>query len=153
MPRRLVCLITVLLWLSGVVAANADAGQTDLQVNVDWANFLARHDLVWDSMGHGYLDSPFVGNGLLGAMVAQEGDDCLKLSVGRTDVTEHISHLNVVSYIGKSRLPIGAFHWRLPGAISGARMRLDLYQAEVRGHVVTDLGAIPFRLFTRPNTP
>jgi len=133
--------------------AQHHAGEKDLQVNVDWASFLARNDLVWDSMSTGYLDSPFVGNGLLGAMLAQEGNDCLKLSVGRTDVTEHVSGPGIAHYIGKSRLPIGAFRLKLPGAVSGAKMRLDLHQAETRGHVVTDRGKIPFRLLTHAEQP
>jgi len=136
-----------------VLPSTGVAAETGLQVNVDWASFLARHDLVWDSMSRGYLDSPFVGNGLLGAMLAQQGDDSLKLSVGRTDVTEHVTGPHVAHYIGKSRLPIGAFELTLPGPISGAKMRLVLYQAETRGHVATDRGDIPFLLFTHAVEP
>ena len=32
-------------------------------------------------------------------------------------------------------------------------MRLDLYRAETRGHVVTDHAEIPFRLFTHAEQP
>jgi len=137
--------------ITAIVRRHVD--ETDLQVKVDWASFLARRDLVWDSMPTGYLDSPFVGNGFLGAMLAREGDDCLKLSVGRTDVTEHVSRPGIAHYIGKSRLPIGAFQLKLPGPISGGRMRQDLYRAETRGHVMTDRGKILFRLFAHAEQP
>ena len=36
---------------------------------IDWASFLSRHDLVWDRMPDDYFNAPFLGNGLLGAML------------------------------------------------------------------------------------
>jgi len=146
-------LVTALLCLATALPAIGVAGEPEVRVDVDWKTFLARHDLVWDSMSRDYLDSPFVGNGLLGAMLAQEGPDSLKLNVGRTDVTEHVSGPGVAHYIGKARLPIGAFQLKLPGRISGGKMRLDLYQAETRGRVATDRGEVAFRLFTHAEQP
>jgi hypothetical protein len=76
---------------SGSRAATEPAERHPLvQDQVDWAAFLARHDLVWDRPGKNYFEAPLVGNGLVGAMIWQDSDNTLRLSVGRTDVTDHL---------------------------------------------------------------
>jgi len=43
---------------------------------VTWDAFLARHDLVWDTVPTPWGESPFLGNGNLAVSVrAQPGDD------------------------------------------------------------------------------
>lgn len=134
--------------------ADAVAGETGLRVNVDWASFLARHDLVWNAAPTAYSDAPFVGNGILGAMLYQEGTDSLRLDIGRTDVAEHAPEDGSSSVVArKGRLPIGRFVLKVPGGISKWKARLVLHQAETMGHVVTDHGQISFRLFTHATEP
>ena len=70
-------------------AAEAAERHSLVQDQVNWAAFLARHDLVWNRPGKNYFEAPFVGNGLVGAMIWQDSDHTLRLSVGRTDVTDH----------------------------------------------------------------
>lgn len=65
---RAALLMTGLVLTAATTARPAeDSGLVDNQV--DWAAFLARHDLVWDRPGKNYFEAPFVGNGLLGAMI------------------------------------------------------------------------------------
>lgn len=67
--RRILFLVAVLIVLSAMAGRRAAAGETDLQIKVDWKTFLARHDLVWKAAPTDYSDAPFVGNGLLSAML------------------------------------------------------------------------------------
>lgn len=46
-----------------------------IKKDIDWRLFLSRHDLVWEKIPYDYFNAPFLGNGLLGAMLyAPEGE-------------------------------------------------------------------------------
>jgi hypothetical protein len=105
---------------------------------VDWKSFLTRHDMVWDRLPERFENAAFTGNGHLGSMLfTSDGGQSLKWQMGRSDVT-----------FGTSRIPIGDLVLQPQGKISSGEMRLDLWNAEVRGHIVTDKGEIEFRTFT-----
>ena len=104
----------------------------------DWKTFLARHDMVWDQLPDRFESAAYTGNGKLGAMVftADKGR-AIRWQMGRTDVN-----------FNRYRLPIGDLVLKPRGEIRGGEMRLDLWNAEVRGKITTDKGAIEFRTFT-----
>lgn len=104
----------------------------------DWRSFLARHDMVWDRLPDRFESAAFTGNGQLGYMVftADKGQS-LKWQMGRSDVT-----------FSTSRIPIGDLVLKPQGRIISGAMRLDLWNAELRGHIKTDKGEIEFRTFT-----
>jgi len=105
---------------------------------IDWKSFLSRHDMVWERLPDRFENAAFTGNGLLGAMVfiGSKGQT-LKWQMGRSDVA-----------FLTSRIPIGDLVLTPRGKILGGEMRLDLWNAEVRGHIKTDQGEIDFRTFT-----
>ena len=73
--------------LRGAVLA---AGTTSLvEDRVDWAAFLGRHDLLWETLPAQFDHGAFLGNGLLGAMLYRDGPKRLRWEMGRADVTEH----------------------------------------------------------------
>jgi len=104
---------------------------------VDWTAFLARQDLVFDTLPTQFDFGAFLGNGLMGAMIFREGDNRLRFETGRSDVTEHRRDNN--------RLPVGGLVLETAGAIRDGTMRLDLRNAEVRGTVATAKGSLKFR--------
>lgn len=117
------------------------AEQTDLAAQVksgvNWQAFLARNDLVWDTLPRSWDSGAFIGNGLLGAMIYSEGTNVLQWDVGRSDVTDK-----------GDRVAIGQFVL-VPGSkVTGGDMRLDLWNAEARGTLQTDHGNIDWRSFT-----
>ena len=124
-----------------------------IQDQVDWGVFLARHDLVWERPGKNYFETPFVGNGLVGAMIWQDSDNTLRLGVGRTDVTDHRTGSEPEAIVLKGRLPIGHFLLTTVGKIRGGTMRLVLHDAEARGTVETERGRISWRLLTHAELP
>jgi len=131
------CAPLLLAVLLPPVVALGEAGEESGPVKnqVYWASFLARHDLVWDRPAKSYFEAPFVGNGLVGAMIWQDADNALRLSVGRTDVTDHRDGPEE-AIVRKGRLPIGHFLLTTAGKIRGGTMRLALYDAEARGVTV-----------------
>jgi hypothetical protein len=107
-------------------------------VDVDWPTFLARADLIWRRLPDRFESAAFTGNGHLGAMLfTKPNGGALKVQMGRSDVA-----------FAASRIPIGDLVLRTSGSITGGDLRLDLWNAEVRGTLRTDRGSIDLRAYT-----
>jgi len=104
---------------------------------INWSAFLGRHDLVFKELPAKFDNGAFLGNGLMGTMIYRDGPDRLRFELGRSDVTDHRRD--------NGRLPIGGMILKTAGTIKSGSLRLVLWDAEVRGEVVTDKGAIRFR--------
>lgn len=113
----------------------------------DWASFLSRNDMVYDTLTTRWEDGVFTGNGSIGAMLYMADENSFRLEIGRTDVTDHrrekISHL-----YGKARLPIGHFMISPTGKILKNSARLHLWDAEATGELITTKGSIKWRTLT-----
>ena len=105
-------------------------------VQVDWAAFLARSDLVWQRLPTGWGESAFIGNGRLGATIDAR-DSVLGWTINRTDVVHDAS-----------RYPIGRVLLKTAGKARGGSARLALWDAEASGTVTTDRGEVRWRSFT-----
>ena len=115
---------------------------------VDWESFLQKNDLVWDEgIGDTWGDSAFIANGLTGASIyGLPGDEwTLRWELGRTDVAAEYSIPKVDWSI--PRVPIGNVLLKPSGMVQQSDMRLDLWNAEARGSITTDKGAIAWRSF------
>ncbi len=131
------------LMLASVGCASAPVEVAEMpssvDVRVEWGEFLKRHDLVWEKLPERFDHGAYLGNGLLGAMIYKDGPNRLRWEIGRSDVTEHRRDNN--------RLPIGGMVLETVGAIESGNIRLDLWNAEVRGALKTDKGVLAFRSF------
>jgi hypothetical protein len=125
---------------------------------IDWPGFLARHDLVWSALPTGWSSGAFVGNGLVGATISRDGiTSTVRWRLGRTDVYDHRPApddlaLNDPAYL-HARLPIGDLRLTTRGQITGASMRLDLWNAEARATITTDKGTLAIRSFAHATRP
>ncbi len=121
---------------------------TLLQETVQWEAFLANHDMVWDTMPRAWYEGPVLGNGMLGAMLYQDGPtQMLRMELGRSDAIDHRDRSHGPTAFSKPRLPIGHFCFVFPEPITHCQMRLDLWNAELRGSIGSAAGEIQFRLF------
>jgi hypothetical protein len=111
---------------------------------VDWTTFLSRHDLVWNRLAKYWYDAPFVGNGMLGTLMRQMDSNTIRFDIGRTDVQDH-QELGGIG--GSGRLPVGHVDLKTKGKITSAKLRLDLWNAELTGTVTTDGGGLTLRAF------
>lgn len=117
------------------------------RVEIDWAAFLRRSDMVWETLPGDWDSAPFVGNGRLGAIFWAEGS-VLRFELSRGDLYDHrrIGGAHTVLF-SKCRLPVGAFELHFGGALPlTGELRLDLWQAEVRGRMAAEV-AWEFRCF------
>jgi len=108
-----------------------------VKVEIDWSAFMARQDLVFDKMPMSFDEGAFLGNGMMGTTIYQQGDNKIRWNMGRSDVTDH--------YKDNARVAIGALVLETVGKIQSATMRLDIWNAEVRGTVKTDKGELKYR--------
>ncbi|WP_276504730.1 glycosyl hydrolase family 95 catalytic domain-containing protein [Terrimonas pollutisoli] len=109
------------------------------KTGVNWQKFLSRNDMVYDTLTTKWEEGVFTGNGLLGTMLYMKDSNALRLEIGRTDVIDSRD---------KARLPIGYFELKPEGKILKNTARLDLWNAEANGTIVTDKGTIQWRTVT-----
>jgi len=121
--------------------------QSLVQLKVNWPKYLAQHDLLWDCLPEDYFSGAFAGNGLLGTIIFRDNiePNTLRFEIGRTDVYDHRTKAS--SAYETSRLPIGQLLLTPVGTITRARLRNDLWNAEIRGEITTTSGTIAFRCF------
>jgi hypothetical protein len=149
---RICALAAGLVLLAGACDTPADKpppAPAYVHASTDWPAFLARHDLRWTRMSERWRDGAFIGNGLTGAMIYRDATAPtapLRFELGRTDVTAH-ERLAGVDW-SVPRIPIGDLLLQPAGAVTSVVMRLDLWNAEVTGSVITDRGRLDWRAFT-----
>lgn len=111
-----------------------------MNLNIDWKKFLSSHDLKWSRAPKNWEESAFLGNGLLGAYVYFNfNTNSLHIELGRSDIYDN-------SPSSTHRLLIGNFELPLKGNIKTFKMRLNIYQAELTGKIITDRGEVIFSI-------
>lgn len=135
-----IALITAVLFLFSACAEQ----KSNALLKVDWADFISRQDMLFDTLTTQWDEGLLLGNGLLGTMIYMEDSQSLRFEMGRTDITDHRPDFG--SYYGTCRLPIGRFKLKPVGKIKNMRFRLDLWNAEVQGAVITDRGSIDLQV-------
>lgn len=119
---------------------------SDVILDVDWGSFLSRSDLVWTQLPTGWKDGAFTGNGIIGTVFWQEEDGSLFFEVSRTDAYDHRNNSSI--YTGRYRMPHGNFTLDFEGDNPTGQLRLDLWNAEVRGQIKTSRGSMTLRTLT-----
>jgi len=135
--KKMMCLFRRASFIAGLVFAFSFTVHAEVRSAVDWTQFLARHDLVWDSPATNWETGAFIGNGLLGAMIYSGGTNALQWDIDRSDVTDK-----------GDRIAIGRFVLQTSEPAKQTTMRLDLWNAEARGELKLNEGAIKWRSFT-----
>lgn len=163
-PLKAIRLLILALFVLNVVSGESiiPVGTTQKSASkqsIDWPEFLARQDMVWDQVPTDWLQAPYLGNGMLGLMLFQEGasrknaaatneKNVLSLHVGRGDYYDNRPPNNGDhTWIYRGRLPIGFFRIRSKGDVTGADWRLDLWNAKLVGTVTTTVGSYQIESF------
>jgi len=140
--KRLTIVFWVLLSALTVPAKKAD--------KLDWPGFLAQHDMIWKELPLQWNEGVFTGNGQVGMMVyATLMDNRIDFHLGRQDVTDHRKAPEAKTSMGVPgtsvmydfpRLDIGRMALRPSGKILSGTFHMDLWNAEIRGKIITSLG-------------
>lgn len=126
------------------------------QVNfkVDYKSFLSKHDMLWDIVPDKWQTAPYTGNGNVGFLLFKgpnEADNVISLHIGRHDYYDHRkadTKAQEMLWIKSGRLPLGHFKLKSKGNITGIDMRLDLWNAELKGSITTSKGSYKIKGFT-----
>ena len=157
--KLLMTLKVVFLAIAGMaLAGDAKPAQTKNPADsVNWPEFMAQQDMVWNKTPKRWNEAPFFGNGMLGLFLYQEinnvdneystGDqNVLSLHLGRGDYYDNRAPLGPANqdfhtWIYRGRLPIGFFKIKSIGDITGVDWRMDLWNAKLVGSVTTTKGS------------
>lgn len=109
--------------------------------NINWEQFLGRHDLIWKVTPEKWEDAAFIGNGLMGATIYKlRNGRNMRFDIGRSDVVDHRDNEAVTD--GKARLPIDKIELVTEGEILDGEMRLELWNAQTLIKIKTSKGEI-----------
>ena len=138
-------------------AAFAGGPASHAAPRIDYEGFLRNHDMVWDRIPTRWEVAPYAGNGKVGFLFYQAkgaAKNVISLHAGRHDYYDHRlpDNGNANSWISRCRLPLGRFDLQSKGDISGVDLRLDLWNAELRGTVTTTLGSYKIHALTHSST-
>jgi alpha-L-fucosidase 2 len=121
---------------------------------IDWESFISKQDMRWDKVPKIWENAPYLGNGMLGLILFQEGKNqknptatdeknVLSLHLGRGDYFDNRPPENgkYNTWIYRGRLPIGYFRIKSKGDVTGVDWRLDIWNAKLVGTVQTTVGS------------
>ncbi len=147
MKHTIACLVG--LWLGTLsLMANPQSAA------IDWPAFLARSDMQWPELPQDYNEAAYTGNGRLGSIFWQDADGSLGFEISRSDLYDHRRAAGELGVLfAKYRLPNGQLHFTLPGNEPKGELRLDLWNAEVRGALQNTNGAMQLRTYTHATEP
>jgi len=125
-----------------------------LKNTVNFESFLSKHDMLWDIIPDKWQTAPYTGNGNIGFLFYQKKQsqkNIISLHLGRHDYYDHReakTKEEEMLWIKRSRLPLGHFELKSKGNITGIKMRLDLWNAELTGSINTTKGSYEIKGFT-----
>lgn len=123
---------------------------TSATFDVDYATFLANHDMTWDRIPSRWEVAPYTGNGMVGFLFYQGEDEAknvISIYPGRHDYYDHrvTGPHDENMWIFRGRLPLGRFTLTSEGDVTGVELRVNLWNAELTGTVRTTAGAYQIR--------
>ncbi|MHC4637144.1 MAG: glycosyl hydrolase family 95 catalytic domain-containing protein, partial [Planctomycetota bacterium] len=143
----LVIALSALLFFNSSGYGSERDSDKQYSVNIDWKAFLSRHDMVWKKLPSNWRESPWTGNGMIGAMLWKQSE-ALRLQVFRADVQTHRPMTQGFSGYTRARLQIGSFYLRTKADPIGCDLRMSYHDAELRGTIQTGRDAVRIRHFT-----
>jgi hypothetical protein len=153
-------LLTVLFVVGTALVGNTadNPRSSGIKLDVDWPAFLGQQDMVWEQLPRQWNEGVFLGNGQLGLMVyGTLASNRFDFHLGRMDVTDHRGAPDKKTSRGVPgtsvmwdfpRLDIGRIALHPAGKIKDGNLQLVLWNAELTGRIITDLGEIQLRVVT-----
>ena len=133
-----------------------ETASASARTDIDWPEMLSGHDMVWHVLPKQWNEGAFLGNGQLG-LVVYVRDNEVVFHLGRMDVTDHRKAPNEKTSRGTPgasvmydfpRLDLGTLCLSPAARIIEGRMRLDLWNAELRAEIATEAGLLRLRVVT-----
>ncbi len=157
----MVVLVFSLLPLAGTVLADEESSGSMVKTEINWPEFLKSRDMVWKKAPDHWDNAPFTGNGFMGMHIKRDAGEKgkLRVDVARMDAQEHLPMDNPNDGLGdwsykRYRVPLGYFSLDFKEELKDWDLRLDLWNAEIRGTVTTAGGReLALRAYTHATQP
>lgn len=119
-----------------------------MNVNIDYESFLKKHNMLWTTVPKSWSEGAFIGNGSIGAMMYVKEKKYFCLELGRSDVVADYKVPGIDSLC--PRLEIGELSLDIDQELSTSNVHLevDLWNAEIKGRMLTPSGGVDLRAFT-----
>jgi alpha-L-fucosidase 2 len=118
-----------------------NSGNSGILTKINWPEIMKNHDLIWKKVPSDMTEAPHLGNGLIGSMIWIE-ENKIRLQVFRSDVHDHADDTYGWTAYSRPRYQIGYFLMKPKGEIINCDLRLDIFNAELTGNIVTSLGSL-----------
>ena len=132
--------------------------QNNIRSTINLKNYLAQQDPVWDTLNAYFYDGPMTGNGLLGSVLHRmdknrfDGNtNKFLFEINRADLTDSCSRRPEGYYW--SRMQVGRFEFKPAGNVLKTTWRINLWDAEITGKIITDKGTVSIRHYTHALMP
>ncbi len=132
--------------------------QKNSRSSINLKNYLAQQDPLWDTLNSYFYDGPMTGNGLLGTVLHRmhknrfDGDtNKFLFEINRSDITDSCSRRPEGYY--RSRMQIGRFEFKPAGKVLKTTWRINLWDAEIIGKIITDKGNVVIRHYSHAVLP
>jgi hypothetical protein len=133
-------------YFENMQSQNIHSGNSGILTEIKWPEMMKNHDLIWRKVPSGMKEAPHLGNGLIGSMIWTEGNN-IRLQIFRTDVHDHGDESYGWTAYSRPRYLIGYFLMKSRGEIINCNLRLNIYNAELTGHIITSLGSMEIEHF------
>jgi len=121
--------------------------------SINWPEYLAGQDPVWDTLHSYYYDGPMTGNGLIGTVIHRmdksrfDGDtNKILFEIYRADLIDSCERRPEGYHWG--RIAVGRFEFKPAGIIQKMKFRIDLWNALITGEIQTTRGLIKIKNYT-----
>lgn len=145
--KKLNAAVIVLLYLSAWGQA------ADILHKVDWKEFMAQHDLIWDELPLRWENGPFSGNGLFGSTIyVNPNASEIKVLVSRSDIGKLGMPQN---WKRTMRGNTGSMDLHTVGNIQVEKSsaRLNLWNSEITASIKTTKGGFKLRSYIAADEP
>ncbi len=122
-----------------------------LDSSANWEKFLAKQDLVWDSLPGEWYDAAFMGNGTLGTMVYKPtSQNALRFDFCNAEIHDQRMEGNML--FRKPRLLSGHFELAPVGKVVSGTMHLNIWNAATDVSLKTTKGTIMLRCWVHADS-
>jgi hypothetical protein len=151
--------IKSMIFLVAVSFMNTARAAEPVVDKVDWPLFMAKQDMIWDTLPDNWFNAPFLGNGEQGTLMYKIDDRTLRWDVGCSAAHEHRpvdkddhSEKNPM-VLNRGRHFIGHLELELPADVTGFEGRLSLWDAEATGSFTANNGSLKFSTLVHATEP
>jgi len=134
------------LGLGGVMLPVLHAAAPDVNVKVNWADFLGNLDPAWSSLPTRPIDGPMIANGMLGTYLIQDEETSeIRFEMSRSDLCDVRGGFN-------RRKTCGYFKLAFTHGKPTGKCRLDLWNAQMKADLAVNSSVLSLRAFADANS-